>query len=520
MKLIYIPIFLCLFSACKDNPVTPPEPPKDTPPVIQSFTVTPPSVEMGQAMKSLFTVTDDEGLDSLVFKATGNLSQSYTANRQKIVSDSAIFSFSTPGSKILTLTAYADGKTAVKYLNVGVNQNLPPGVDVDSLKGVEGQSGSFPTPKFAHDPEGKAVSISVKTGNPSINISVGSDSIRYSGIDQDENGSFPVTFSVSDGKNVTDKTIPIVIAARDVIMGTVRDGKIGMPVETSQPGMILRGPFDLSKSYLKIDNVLISMDANGNFVTGKLPHISHTLEVALVNTSNDSSYVATYTLPAGDQTFNPIVATNTGTGRSLASMNYFSYFVNFKAGTGSGFAVDGMLKSIDWTHAKDYTLWIDGTFTTQEQDEIEQTVRQEIYNLYLADSLQPTIYKAYAGEPQPLKPSTQEPDTNIILMYKLNSGEPGTLSTWIRKSDGIIECAIIGVRMGIVETKSTILQEVLSAFVAPYDLSVPEFANASVLYENERPDYLTPLDVFQLYNGVIYARPGQIVTQNMFWKLR
>jgi hypothetical protein len=100
--------------------------------------------------------------------------------------------------------------------------------------------------------------------------------------------------------------------------------------------------------------------------------------------------------------------------------------------------------------------------------------------------------------------------------------KPGTAGISIRKSDGIIESATIGVRMDLSSmiTKSTILQEVLSAFVAPYDLGDPEFANASVLYENERPDYLTPLDVFQLYNGIIYARPGQIVTKDMFWGTR
>ena len=498
---------------------------------MQSFTAAPPSVEIGQNVKFAFSATDAEGLDSLVIEYGDGARNSFPASRQKALVDSVEHSYLSSGTKIANLTVYADGKTAVKYVTLGVNQNLPPVVDVDSLKGVEGQSSSFPVAKFAHDPEGKPVSISVKTGNPSVIVTVGSDSIRYSGIDQDVNGSFPVTFSVSDGKKVTDKIIPIVIAARDGIKGTAHDGKIGMPVESLLPGMILRPPFNLSKSYLKIDGKLISMDVNGNFVTGKLPHISHTLEVALVNMNGDSSYVATYTLPAGDQTFDPIVATNTGTGRSLANMNWFSYIVDFSEGIYAGFAVDNMLKSIDWIHAKDYTIWISrkdtvygtppyavhyGEFTTQEQDEVEQTIRNGIYQ-YLPDSLQPRIYKAALNEEWP----ELGDNTRAFLLLKRTSGQPGTISTDIRLEDGIIRNAFISLRMGLSSTTtSTILQEILSAFVAPYDLSAPEFANASVLYEGTSADHLTPLDVFQLYNGVIYARPGQIVTQNMFWGTR
>jgi hypothetical protein len=326
---------------------------QDIPPVVQSFSVVPSSVEVGQNAKFVFSVSDAEGLDSLVLKYGDGSGRSFIVGRNKAVVDSVEHSYSSSGAKVAVLTAYADGKTDAKSVIVGVNQDIPPIIDAVSLAGVEGQSGSLSLASFAHDPEGKPVSISVKAGNPSVNVSV-SDSVRYSGVNADVNGSFPVTFSVSDGVNVTDKIVPIVLAARDDIRGRAHDAMEGTLPASLKPELVMNAPFDLSKSYLKIDGHSISMDANGNFTSPKLAPGAHALEVALVNMGNDSSFIATYQLPAGDRTFDPHVNTNAGTGRSLITLWNFYYIVNFRYNGIPELKLNG----IDFSHANDYTGWI------------------------------------------------------------------------------------------------------------------------------------------------------------------
>jgi hypothetical protein len=515
ISILVVLILSCLFFNCKDNPATPEH--KDTPPVVQSFTATPLSVDIGQNVKFEVSASDNEGLDSLVIMDSDSHRHSYAAGRQKAMSDSAVYAFDISGAKTVTATAYADGKTAQKSTTVNVNptpQDLPPVFDVSYLNGVESQSGSTSIASVAHDPEGKPISVSVKSCDPSILVSVNGSVIKYSGVNSDVNGSYPATLSVSDGKNTTDGVVNFIFAARDEIKGNVHDGKIGMPVETSQPGMILRGPFNLSKSYVTIDNVSISMDANGNFQSPKLVSGTHILKARLVNTSNDSSYVATFTLPAGDQILDPLVMSNKGTDFDLPTEKRFLYHTNTFLVTDYD---NHMIKGIDFKHANEYTLWIARkdtvdkyyghvmAFTTQEQDVIEQDIKDEIYK-YLSASRQPRIHKAALNEPLPATLGFT-PNDKIILILK-EDGFPGTLGRWMT-SPGVIGSALITYAAGVpFNDKATVIQEVLSALAAPNDLqdyAETIWQNRSCLAETQPTPYLTPSDINTLYLPILFG---------------
>jgi hypothetical protein len=239
------------------------------------------------------------------------------------------------------------------------------------------------------------------------------------------------------------------------------------------------------RSYLKIDGVRLSLDAQGNYKSKKLPHVAHSLELELFNNSGDSTYIATYSLPAADQVFNPGVNSNVGTGKSLASLRRFCYVVDFQVRWTP--ALEGVLKSIDFKHAKDYTFWITrkdtagfGEYTTQEQDEIEAWIRNDIFK-YLPDSLQPNIYKAALNEGMPVETGTLVPAKNIMLIMKRKLGQPGAIGVYNDNLDGILNGANISFTTPL--SKSAVLQEALTALVAPSDLqdNANEYAGLSCL---------------------------------------
>jgi hypothetical protein len=318
-----------------------------------------------------------------------------------------------------------------------------------------------------------------------------------------------------------------VIVARDDIYGRAHDAMEGTLPASLKPELVLNAPYDLSKSYLKIDGNLVAMKANGNFVIGKLPNTTHTLEVALVNLIGDSSYVATYTLPAGDRTFNPLVNTNAGTGFSLTTEKRFLYLTNTRLVNSND--QEHVIKGIDFSCANDYVIWIARkdtvdpyyghvkAFTVEEQDTIEQTIKDEIYK-YLPDSLQPRIHKAALSESLPAG-NGFTPNNHVILILK-QDGESGTLARYMTNK-GVISSARITYDSGTpFGRKATVIQEVLSAIAAPNDLddiSEPIWMNRSCLAETTPTPYMTPSDINCLYLPILF---GNGTSEESVLKLR
>jgi hypothetical protein len=159
---------------------------------------------------------------------------------------------------------------------------------------------------------------------------------------------------------------------------------------------------------LKIDGVAVPLDAQGNFKTPKLANKAHVLDVRLVNTSADSSFIATYNLKAGDQVFNPAVNSNAGTGLSLASFRKFLYLVQFRGIKGIYGSDEGVLHGIDFAHANEYTDFINAKdlplglgFSRSDQNQLETWFNTEI-NAYLADSNKVQIVKGNATDDPPM----------------------------------------------------------------------------------------------------------------------
>jgi hypothetical protein len=278
-----------------------------------------------------------------------------------------------------------------------------------------------------------------------------------------------------------------------------------------KPELVMNTPYDLSKSYLTIDNISISMDVNGNFTSPKMVPGTHTLEVAVVNMAGDSSFIMTYHLSPGDRTFDPLVNTNAGTGFSLASLYTFYYTTNFRENGGN------MLNGIDFLHANNYTGWISRKdtvidqyihwqeYTPKQQNTIEQYIGEEVFK-YLPDSIQPRIHKAALNESLPVM--TEQGSLCAIphiLLINRRDGPDGEQSVYDRERDGTFESAIITYDSAI--EKVAVVQEWVSVLAAPVGVNLSEFANKTCLHENYATSYMTNIDIKLLYLTIMF-KPG------------
>lgn len=238
MKKIFLFFIILFFSSCKkEGPNTPII--EDTAPVVASFSATPQSTELNVPVSFGYSVSDKEGLDSLVVSFGDGVKSSVLLSRKTSFTGNVEHIYTVPGTKTASMTVYADGKSAESSVPVGVNANLPPSFKVASLAGVEGLQKAISRSAFVSDPEGKSVTLSVKTADPSVVVSITSDSIMYKGVTSDVNGSFPVVFEASDGVNTVQKSVPVVLEPRDDIVVSVSDFLLG----TMSDSMAIKGPF-------------------------------------------------------------------------------------------------------------------------------------------------------------------------------------------------------------------------------------------------------------------------------------
>jgi hypothetical protein len=188
-----------------------------------------------------------------------------------------------------------------------------------------------------------------------------------------------------------------------------------------------------------------------------------------------------------------------------------------------------VIKGIDFSCANDYVIWIARkdtvdpyyghvkAFTVEEQDTIEQTIKDEIYK-YLPDSLQPRIHKAALSESLPAG-NGFTPNNHVILILK-QDGESGTLARYMTNK-GVISSARITYDSGTpFGRKATVIQEVLSAIAAPNDLddiSEPIWMNRSCLAETTPTPYMTPSDINCLYLPILF---GNGTSEESVLKLR
>lgn len=301
--------------------------------------------------------------------------------------------------------------------------------------------------------------MQVKSNNAPLTVAVQNDKILCHGVNENVNGTFSiaVTATNADGKT-GQRDYPVVLDARDIISGFVKDVMEGQYATSKNPALSMTsGSTNNLSGWEKFDNgAKAPVDARGYFKTKLIPG-NHLVEAFITN-GTDSSLVATCDLGSGDQSFNPAVNTNAGTGWGLATLRNFYYVFNFRR---PGIPeIDNKLKGIDLKHAKDYTYWIAQKETTlvtpagqvycpgmtpEQQDSVVSEIMK--YFEWLPESMRPQIHKAGPSEDWPIYKKADgyyHPNDKILLINrKLPAGPPGTNNTFDDNNDCIVESAWI-----------------------------------------------------------------------------
>jgi hypothetical protein len=170
-----------------------------------------------------------------------------------------------------------------------------------------------------------------------------------------------------------ERVITIEFAPLDDIRGRVRDRFDGTYLAGYKPAAVMQGPFTgWVAAVSDWDSVKVPVDADGRYALPKLPPAKHTLRAFLTN-GRDSSFIATYTVSSGDQTFDIGVETNAGTGMPLRRLLSMYQTVNFRSESWGSGLVGSDLKGAASNYAyylvgKDMaTPWLNAKRLTAEQ---------------------------------------------------------------------------------------------------------------------------------------------------------
>lgn len=431
--------------------------PEDSPPRIEQFTTSPVSAKFNEPLTFSVKASDDIGLEDIVVQLP-DTAYAFKPQGQRFFETSFQRAFNAPGVKQGTAAATdAKRQTGTASVQFSVADALPPEFKNVSFNGAEGDTLRKPISDVVTDPQGKPfASVQVKSNNAPLTVAVQNDKILCHGVIENVNGTFyiAVTATNADGKTGW-RDYPVVLDARDIISGFVKDVMEGQYATSKNPALSMTsGSTNNLSGWVKFDNgVKTPVDVRGYFKSPKLIPGNHVVEAFITN-GTDSSLVATYDLGSGDQSFNPGVNTNAGTGWDLAMLRNFYYVFNFRR---PGIPeIDNKLKGIDLKHAKDYSYWITQKdtllgsdrclkMTPEEQDLVVSEIMK--YYEWLPESMRPNIYKAKLNEDLPAIPYLEawKPKNGILLVLKKDptqSGFPGNNATFDENEDGKLEAAM------------------------------------------------------------------------------
>ncbi|MGB6650050.1 MAG: hypothetical protein WBG01_16095, partial [Bacteroidota bacterium] len=455
------------FFSCKEEITPPPTPPEevDNPPVVQRFFATPNSGTEPITVTFTLRATDDNGLDSLVVDFGDASRQVIDSQQKKDTSLELSHQYNSP-SVSARLTAYdTEGQSDTSQVQLSIVGNRLPTIQVIQLDGVEGSEGKIAVSELVTDTEGDPFTVEVSSEVP-LETSIENDTLKYKLNDNDLNGTYFLTLTVTDHRDrVVEREIPAIFEARDEISGTVRDILKGKYIETVSPWLIMQGAFS---GWVDVitggDSIRVSVDANGQFTTPKLLPQEHWLKAFLTNGS-DSSFVHTYTFSSGDRTVILDVNTNTGTDDVGGKGSLPLYVLNtlYEQAAMFGQAENNVLvdklRGIDLRrNGRDYTFWINakdtsargityGAFTQSEQNLLDSLITNGIY-AFLPSESQPNIYKAQTSDNMPLSwidlqgQQALSPRVGVVLIYR-GGGTSGTVTSFDYDNDLHIDAGMI-----------------------------------------------------------------------------
>lgn len=436
-NLIILGLSLSLFGGCKSDPSSTP-PPEDQAPVVNAWSANPPSVIVGGTVNFPYNASDsDSNLDSLVATYEPGSVQKLTPGTQQ-ASGQLSHAYNTPGTYNTTLTAWSKGKSAQRSASVVVATDPVPVIILNSINTPEGSHKRIAKSAIATD--NGPITFEAVSQHANLVAQFVGDSLDVRGLDEDVNGTYNLLLRVRDNaSNTVEKVVPVTIDPRDVISGRVRDFMEGQYVVAAHPELVMQGPFS---GWVKVDGVAYSVDAAGNFKTGKLIPSSHTIERFLTNGA-DSSFVATDNVVSGDRVFDAFVHTNAGTGVTLDALRQFYIEANF------GLGIQKKLRGFDFSNAQSQRYYLAGKDTTigpiiyhkllpLQQDGAGYAIENDWLNL-LAPNKRPQIYKAPQGESLPvLSNGRLIPGTGLIMINN-NSGANGTFIAQYESNMLIVE---------------------------------------------------------------------------------
>jgi hypothetical protein len=494
---------------CEDTGVVPP-----VLPTVTSFTASPRNILEGDTVRFIVRAEADIGLLRGIIDFRDGTKRD-TVNLTGI-KDSARTShaYGVPGNYRPTLTLEdASGEKAIASDSVYVRSNLLPQI-ISRLTGTEGTVSRASKKVLATDTEGDSFTISVSPVSAGLvfQMNASNDSVIYYLTNRDDNGAKLGKITVVDQKNRTvERVIDVVFAPLDDISGRVRDRFEGTYLASYNPAVLMQGPFTgWVAAITGTEMVKVSVDASGHYAFPKLPSTKHTLRAFMTNGA-DSSFVATYQVSSGDQTFDISVETNAGTGMPLNRLLSLYQGVNFRGrdGMASPAWLTGINLKNNAAHYVYYllgkdtlTTWLNAKrFTAEEQNWLESEIQARCF-AHLPPTNRPRIVKGGPNDPVPLRGGTIGgygiilPYDGYLIVYAnvLQQVSDGQITLWDERYDGLYDCARIALNGGGVPSPpfgfSTIalVQEVGSSISGNGSLRDPYYSNKSTRAEHTALD--------------------------------
>ena len=456
-------LLIGVFPGCEDAII-----PSRIAPSVTLFTANPGTILEGEAVQFVLHAATEIGLvHGIVDYRDGTKRDTVSLSG---ISDSGHTShvFLVPGTYAPTLTVEdASGQVTIDSTIVHVRPDQLPQV-VSRLTGAEGAISRIARKVLANDPEGDSLSILVSPVSPGLVFQFNSanDSVIYYLTNRDENGLRQGKITVVDEKNrIVEKIVDIQFAPRDDIGGHVFDRFEGTYLAGYRPAVVLQGPFTGWVSAITGgETVTVPVDANGRYVLPKLTTGNHTLRACITNGS-DSSFVATYQVSSGDQTFDLKVETNAGTGMPLGRLLSLYQTANFRvryAEPWNSFLAGMNLKNGASEYAyyligKEITsTWLNAkSFTPEQQNWLGNEIQTRCF-AHLPPANRPRIVHGVPNDPVPLRSgsinglSAMIPYRGYILVYAnlLETMYDALLTLWDEFYDGVYDCARIALNGG------------------------------------------------------------------------
>ncbi|HTY58791.1 MAG TPA: hypothetical protein VMF59_08225 [Bacteroidota bacterium] len=346
------------------------------------------------------------------------------------------------------------GEKSMASDSVFVRVNQLPQI-INSLFGTEGSVTFFAPQGLAYDPEGDPFTVSVSPVSPGLvfQLNARKDTIVYYLTNPDDNGTKKGKVTVVDQKNRTEeKVIDIVFNPLDDISGRVHDRFEGTHLGSYAPAAVMHGPFTgWVESISAYSTVRVPVDAGGNYAFPKLFPANRTLRAFITN-GVDSSFVATYQVAAGDQTFDIGVETNAGTGMPLSRLLAMYQVINFRSV--NGMSQPGWLTGIDlkqngpfyvyYLFGRDTAItWFNAHhFTAAQEDWLESVIQTRCF-AHLDPAHRPRIFKGGPTDPVPIVIrgglDQNVPSNRNVIIYAnlIQQVTDGVITMWGLIPDGV-----------------------------------------------------------------------------------